>query len=71
MVDYGPVQGDYINSVVQNNVILGGFSTDQPEPGEKEVIIEYVGRHALKRQASFAELVSFSGSALQLGLILD
>ncbi|KAF9450934.1 hypothetical protein P691DRAFT_809138 [Macrolepiota fuliginosa MF-IS2] len=35
MVDYDPFQGDYTDTVVQDNTILGGFSTDAPEPSEK------------------------------------
>ncbi|KXN89470.1 hypothetical protein AN958_05632 [Leucoagaricus sp. SymC.cos] len=35
MVDYDPFQGDYTNTLVQNNVLLGGFASDQSEPGEK------------------------------------
>ncbi|XP_006456719.1 hypothetical protein AGABI2DRAFT_78419 [Agaricus bisporus var. bisporus H97] len=35
MVDYDPFQGDYTDTVVQNNVIFGGFANESPEPGEK------------------------------------
>jgi hypothetical protein len=35
MVDYDPFQGDYTDTVVQNNTIFGGFATDSPQPGEK------------------------------------
>lgn len=44
MVDYDPFEGDYTGVVVQNNIIKGGFSTDQPEPGSDPIdaIIKYV-----------------------------
>jgi hypothetical protein len=48
MVDYLPFSGDYIGTVVHNNTIVGGFSTDQPTSGETDganaddVIIKYV-----------------------------
>jgi len=35
MVDYTPFMGDYSNVLVYNNIIQGGFSTDQPELGKK------------------------------------
>jgi hypothetical protein len=34
MVDYDPFSGDYTNTIVLNNTILGGFSTDSPSSGE-------------------------------------
>lgn len=34
MVDYDPFQGDYTDTVVQDNTILGGFATDEENPGE-------------------------------------
>jgi len=34
MVDYNPWGGNYTNTIVQNNIILGGFSTDSPTSGE-------------------------------------
>jgi len=34
MVDYDPFSGDYTNTVVYNNTIIGGFSTDQPSSGQ-------------------------------------
>lgn len=48
MVDYDPWNGNYTNTVVRDNVIMGGFSTDTPQPGEskgansEDVIIKYV-----------------------------
>ncbi|KAL4247023.1 Right handed beta helix domain-containing protein [Abortiporus biennis] len=36
MVDYDPWQGDYTNTVVRDNIILGGFSTEQPNTGEQK-----------------------------------
>jgi len=33
MVDYLPFSGDYTGTVVRNNTIVGGFSTDQPTSG--------------------------------------
>ena len=35
MVDYDPFEGDYTDTVVQDNVILGGFATVQPKAGER------------------------------------
>jgi hypothetical protein len=35
MVDYDPFQGDYTDTVVQNNTIFGGFATNAPQPGEQ------------------------------------
>jgi hypothetical protein len=35
MVDYDPFQGDYTDTVVQNNTIFGGFATESPQPGEQ------------------------------------
>ena len=34
MVDYLPWQGNYTNTIVRNNLILGGFSTEKPEGNE-------------------------------------
>lgn len=34
MVDYDPWQGNYTNTIVRNNIILGGFATETPGPGE-------------------------------------
>lgn len=31
LVDYDPFNGDYTGTVVENNIIVGGFATDQPE----------------------------------------
>lgn len=48
MVDYDPWGGNYTDTIVQNNNIFGGFSTDKPEPGEEDganqhdAIIKYV-----------------------------
>ncbi|CAE6461488.1 unnamed protein product [Rhizoctonia solani] len=30
LVDYDPFNGDFTNTVVENNTIIGGFATDQP-----------------------------------------
>lgn len=34
MVDYDPFNGNYTGTVVRNNTILGGFATDEEEPGD-------------------------------------
>ncbi len=34
MVDYDPWNGDYTGTIVRNNNIAGGFSTDQDVAGE-------------------------------------
>jgi len=34
MVDYDPYNGDYTGTVVTNNTIMGGFSTDTPQADE-------------------------------------
>jgi hypothetical protein len=34
MVDYDPYNGDYTGTVVTNNTIAGGFSTDTPRADE-------------------------------------
>lgn len=34
MVDYLPWHGNYTNTIVRNNLILGGFSTEKPEGNE-------------------------------------
>lgn len=34
MVDYDPYSGDYTGTVVINNTIAGGFSTETPQPGQ-------------------------------------
>ncbi|KAG8768309.1 hypothetical protein FRC12_005657 [Ceratobasidium sp. 428] len=31
LVDYDPFNGDYTGTIVENNTIIGGFATDQPE----------------------------------------
>lgn len=31
MVDYDPFKGNYTNTIVQNNIIAGGFATDLTE----------------------------------------
>ncbi|THH28421.1 hypothetical protein EUX98_g5766 [Antrodiella citrinella] len=36
MVDYEPWGGNYTNTIVRNNSIFGGFSTDTPTPGEED-----------------------------------
>jgi len=36
MVDYLPWDGNYTNTIVRNNIIMGGFSTDTEQPGEKD-----------------------------------
>ncbi|KIK53276.1 hypothetical protein GYMLUDRAFT_49452 [Collybiopsis luxurians FD-317 M1] len=36
MVDYDPWNGNYTNTVVYNNTILGGFSDEKPEAGESD-----------------------------------
>ena len=40
MVDYDPWNGNYTNTIVRDNTILGGFSTDTPQPGEKTGVFE-------------------------------
>ena len=30
MVDYDPWSGNYLDTVVENNNIIGGFATDKP-----------------------------------------
>jgi hypothetical protein len=49
MVDYEPWSGDYTNTVVRNNTILGGFATDTEDEVKEskgsntdDVIIKYV-----------------------------
>lgn len=34
MVDYEPFKGNYSGTIVQNNTIRGGFSTDAEEAGD-------------------------------------
>jgi hypothetical protein len=34
MVDYEPFLGDYTDTVVRDNTILGGFATSTEGPGE-------------------------------------
>lgn len=34
MVDYLPWKGNYTNTIVRNNQIFGGFSTEKPEGTE-------------------------------------
>jgi hypothetical protein len=36
MVDYDPFSGDYTSTVVYNNTIMGGFSTDPASSGESD-----------------------------------
>jgi hypothetical protein len=36
MVDYDPWQGSYKGTVVYNNTILGAFSDETPEAGQKD-----------------------------------
>lgn len=33
MVDYDPYNGDFTGTIVTNNTIAGGFSTDTPQAG--------------------------------------
>ena len=35
-MDYQPWSGNYTNTIVRDNTIVGGFSTDQEEPGEQK-----------------------------------
>ena len=46
MVDYDPWDGDFVGTTVHDNVILGGFATDQPDANQfgnnfKNAIIKY------------------------------
>lgn len=36
MVDYLPFSGDFSGTIVRNNTILGGFSTDTAEANETD-----------------------------------
>ncbi|TCD67510.1 hypothetical protein EIP91_012315 [Steccherinum ochraceum] len=36
MVDYDPWGGNYTDTIVRENIILGGFSTDTPQAGEQK-----------------------------------
>lgn len=36
MVDYEPWSGNYTGTVVHNNTIMGGFSTDNVHSGESD-----------------------------------
>ncbi|KAH8096720.1 hypothetical protein BXZ70DRAFT_895862 [Cristinia sonorae] len=36
LVDYDPWQGNYTNTIVRDNTIYGGFSTDHPLPNEQK-----------------------------------
>jgi parallel beta-helix repeat protein len=36
MVDYEPWKGNYTNTIVRNNTIMGGFATSQPDGNETE-----------------------------------
>lgn len=47
LVDYDPWSGDFTNTAVRDNVILGGFATDEPDNDAKgnnfeNAIIKYV-----------------------------
>lgn len=50
MVDYDPYSGNYTNTIVTNNTILGGFATSSEEPGATKgtnfanAIIKYASR---------------------------
>lgn len=35
MVDYDPWGGDYTGTIVRDNLILGGFATDEPDKDQK------------------------------------
>ncbi|CAL1700286.1 unnamed protein product [Somion occarium] len=34
LVDYLPFDGDYTGTIVRDNIIMGGFATDEAEPGD-------------------------------------
>jgi parallel beta-helix repeat protein len=36
LVDYNPYDGDYTNTIVRKNTILGGFANDGEEPGDSK-----------------------------------
>lgn len=36
MVDYDPWSGDFTGTVVENNIILGGFATSGTNPSDSE-----------------------------------
>ncbi|TFY67658.1 hypothetical protein EVJ58_g1503 [Rhodofomes roseus] len=36
MVDYDPWSGNYTNTIVRNNLIMGGFATSDEEPGDAD-----------------------------------
>lgn len=70
MVDYDPFQGDYTDTVVRNNVILGGFATESPGPGEtlgtnpSHAIIKY----ASTRSSSAFPLIFYIYSLFRIGI---
>lgn len=76
MVDYLPFSGDYTNTIVRDNTIIGGYSTDTEEAGETKgennetAIIKYVSCFSLlflcSRKSGLALLL-----ALALGLVTN
>ena len=51
-MDYDPWSGNYTNTIVRNNLIMGGFATSKEEAGEtdgtnaEDVIIKSVGSNS-------------------------
>lgn len=72
MVDYLPWNGNYTNTIVRDNTIIGGFSTDTEEPGDtkganKEDVIIKIGIAIGPRTwfgDRYGDNVSFSGTVL-------
>lgn len=70
MVDYDPWNGNYTNTVVYNNTILGGFSDEKEESNETDgtssddVIIKYTGSQCFNKVFTHVPLPNRIGIAI-------